>query len=531
MESVFDDENNDNDDDGLFAPYWWKFWPTFIWVNLETVLVILLVAFFFLVPEAAQEWVFTKLSFEDPPPAGHSALPADEEDNPKILFVEGVDKNSINTDRAKKPRVYYIDNLRSFLTVVVVTHHVMCAISNDNWSGVNVIGCHKEHATYAECNGKSGRTGLHNFFDEVVGPWALSLNQAYFMALFFFISGLFSPPALKKKGIRAFLKDKLKRLGIPFLVWQLALGPFFYQVFVPLGIMQLDSTLDYNTFNGPPWFILVLLIFNIVYAFAPGTLPTMPLPSIPILISFVGIPIGSVYALFSSTSFTFGVPGGWHSMFSYIVCFAGGLIASKNNWMDDIATYPAKAGRFLYFFTVMISFTWFMNLKVSYDYPSEDYEDSSVWEVIQGIWAVIVSLALMNFFAKNCDLTGPWIQRINDAAYMVYMIHYYFIIFGIWVFTIFGYFGLSGKVGRVCYQAVGEEPDAPIDWEDGCVSTNDVSYSIVHNKFYILMQLDNNTGYSGFYWSGFLFVSFFSLLTVWPVAWVLKQIPGVKGAM
>jgi len=36
--------------------------------------------------------------------------------------------------------------------------------------------------------------------------------------MFFFISGYFTPSSFRKKGKYAFIRDKFKRLGIPFVV-------------------------------------------------------------------------------------------------------------------------------------------------------------------------------------------------------------------------------------------------------------------------------------------------------------------------
>ena len=40
-----------------------------------------------------------------------------------------------------------------------------------------------------------------------------------------FISGYFTPSSVKRKGSRVFMKDKLKRLGLPFLAYTFVLGP------------------------------------------------------------------------------------------------------------------------------------------------------------------------------------------------------------------------------------------------------------------------------------------------------------------
>ena len=53
----------------------------------------------------------------------------------------------------------------------------------------------------------------------------MGLNQSYFMCAFFFISGYFTVSGFKKRGRAAALLNKLKRLGIPFLVYLYGLGP------------------------------------------------------------------------------------------------------------------------------------------------------------------------------------------------------------------------------------------------------------------------------------------------------------------
>ena len=45
------------------------------------------------------------------------------------------------------------------------------------------------------------------------------------MCLFFFISGYFSPGSLDRKGRAAFLQDKFRRLGQPFVFFLFILGP------------------------------------------------------------------------------------------------------------------------------------------------------------------------------------------------------------------------------------------------------------------------------------------------------------------
>jgi hypothetical protein len=55
-----------------------------------------------------------------------------------------------------------------------------------------------------------------------------STNQGYFMPLFFFVSGYFTPRSYARKGTREFVRDKLVRLGVPYLVYFFALQPLVW---------------------------------------------------------------------------------------------------------------------------------------------------------------------------------------------------------------------------------------------------------------------------------------------------------------
>jgi len=96
-------------------------------------------------------------------------------------------------------RLPYIENLRLALIVLVVAHHAV--------------------EPYAS---KLARwTVLPD--DAVPGLWSvLWVNAAFFMGLFFFISGLFTPRSYDRRGPRAFARARAIRLGIPLL-----LGAFF----------------------------------------------------------------------------------------------------------------------------------------------------------------------------------------------------------------------------------------------------------------------------------------------------------------
>ncbi len=158
----------------------------------------------------------------------------------------------------------YLDNLRIVLITLVVVHHAGQAYGGGWW-------WFKEMGT---------RIPLLNTF--------FSVNAAFFMSLFFMISGYFVPASLNRKKVKTFLKERLLRLGIPILFFFLLIIPvqnyFYYLNFRDYGP---NSFLSYyvdvyfgaggmpENWNGPAWpdfqfghlwFLQHLLIYSACYA-------------------------------------------------------------------------------------------------------------------------------------------------------------------------------------------------------------------------------------------------------------------------
>jgi hypothetical protein len=101
------------------------------------------------------------------------------------------------------------------------------------------------------------------------------------MTLMFFLSGLFVPSSLARKGGWNFLSDRLLRIGVPFMLAVFFLAPLAY--YPAYRATAVDAGL--NAYwqhwlalpfwpSGPQWFLWQLLAFNIlaaaVHRFVPG---------------------------------------------------------------------------------------------------------------------------------------------------------------------------------------------------------------------------------------------------------------------
>jgi glucans biosynthesis protein C len=110
----------------------------------------------------------------------------------------------------------------------------------------------------------------HRFFGfDLICAW----QDVYLMALMFFLSGLFVWPSLVRKNAWGFLRDRVLRLGLPFVFGTLVLIPLaFYPAYrVTAADPSLSAywdawrALPFWT-NGPLWFLWQLLALNVVVA-------------------------------------------------------------------------------------------------------------------------------------------------------------------------------------------------------------------------------------------------------------------------
>lgn len=100
------------------------------------------------------------------------------------------------------------------------------------------------------------------------------------MTLMFFLSGLFVPSSLARKGSWKFLSDRLLRIAVPFVLTVVLLSPIAY--YAAYRTTAVDPSLDAFWQHwlalpfwpcGPQWFLGELLAFNILAAVAHRFIP------------------------------------------------------------------------------------------------------------------------------------------------------------------------------------------------------------------------------------------------------------------
>lgn len=325
-------------------------------------------------------------------------------------------------------RLLFIDNIRVYLTILVILHHLMITYAGTgDW-------------IYFE-----DRTDL---LTEVVGNIFTTINQVYFMGLFLLISAYFVPGSYERKGAGRFLKDRLVRLGIPLVIYSWIIHPvliFGYRSVVD-GIQQPFWEFfprqyfsgGYLIGQGPLWFVEALLILTLVYVAVRLLVKPRPVKTV----SDKPFPSTASICLFATlvALVTFAVrlwfPEGWNFkplnlqlpyFPGYIALFLAGFAAYRNNWF---ASLPDKTGRrwlracgliILVGYAIAILFGGVMEDDSSF--KGGWHWQALMWAFISSFLAVGLSIGVVYLFRRHANRQGRLSRFLVPNAYAAYIIH------------------------------------------------------------------------------------------------------------
>lgn len=156
-------------------------------------------------------------------------------------------------DATKGSRIYWLDNLRTFMIFLVVLIHVGIVYESSGVGGLFWI-------VY-----DPSTINLFEILDLII--------DLFVMSAIFFIAGYFTPLSIKNKNELAFLKSKFKRLMIPWIIAILTLIPLYKVIFLYSRNLPQESWATYFHWSNGIWsqnwlwFLPVLFLFDILYLF------------------------------------------------------------------------------------------------------------------------------------------------------------------------------------------------------------------------------------------------------------------------
>jgi len=284
-------------------------------------------------------------------------------------------------------------------------------------------------------------------FDLVV-----ALNETFLMPLLFFVSGMFVWQSLARKGSWKYFTDRLKRIGLPFVIGVLFLTPLaYYPAQLQVGLITEKDT-SYGVFwlgmvrsgfgtAGPFWFLWLLLAFNwlatVLYRVAPllGGFVRAPLKNIlgrPV--AFFGVLLGISIMVYPPVAILFG-PLTWIGIGPFNAQ-AGRILLYLVYFLTGTAVGTIGIGRSVYkpdgalakhwwgwVAVGLMSFTMFIVLIVVVT-PMERTFVSEIAFVIC-CWAMVSGMT--GLFLRFAKRRVPAFDSLSENAYGIYIVHYVFV--------------------------------------------------------------------------------------------------------
>ena len=282
----------------------------------------------------------------------------------------------------------------------------------------------------------------------------LGFNDTFFMALMFFVSGLFVWPSLMRKGNAPFLRDRFKRLGIPFLFAAAIVAPLaYYPSYLIAGGQGFAGYVhDWLSFGdwptGPAWFIWLLLAFDLVvaaiFAFAPGFGDSLSR-----LAENAREHPGRFFAMFVAASMAAYVPmvavfgpAAWTSigpfqfqtarLFHYAVYFLAGIGVGAYGIDRGLLAPDGKLARHwgrwtLAMLVIFVASIAFSLMAMSQRGALSPGAANVIGGLVFALTCGAISFAFLALFVRFITRRNPIFDSLSDNEYGMYLIHYLFV--------------------------------------------------------------------------------------------------------
>ncbi|MEM7066414.1 MAG: acyltransferase family protein [Cyanobacteria bacterium P01_B01_bin.77] len=316
-------------------------------------------------------------------------------------------------------RLLFIDNLRVCLTILVVAHHAaqLYGPTGGVWPIVN-----PERAAI-----------LDPFF---------AVNAAFFMGLFFLISGYCLPAAYDSKGMQQFLLSRFQRLGIPLVFFSLLVFPIvLYRLDTPsvsfFAFIMQTYLHPLNIEVAHLWFLVHLLVYAVCYSLwrqisrqhrwhiaglanclgsHPMVAYLLSLTSITFLVR-IKYPIDRWVQLFGC------VPTEVAHLPQYASLFVIGIMAARCSWLRQITKTQGFLWLGIGLIATLLRYVYsFANLPDIIAGGGWDWR-SAVWSGWEATICVGLCMGLLILFREMLNFQNKVLRILSNNAYTVYLIH------------------------------------------------------------------------------------------------------------
>lgn len=321
-------------------------------------------------------------------------------------------------------RSLYLDQIKAFIVALVIALHVPMAFDGIGWIGVRIP--------------VEGTVGP--FFKGFFAWYGYAINS-FIMYMMFLISGYFVPRSVHKKGVKRYLKDRLLRLGVPFLVGMMLINNsslLLSRLSPASPFVQLQWS--HQPFNSVMvlWFVVVLFAFDLLYCawailkgvrFVVDTSVSVPgkrswivsAGVLGMLELVMTLQTDLWRALLQSPLNALGLQG--MHIFTYAFLFFLGCKASFHCWFERLDRHLVMKWVRLSVFLLL----GFLAIYLALAFNNGD-ADNFVKIVLLGkffnpfiAWGILS--CLMMWFQRNEDRFGQWLASAGVNSYGAYTCH------------------------------------------------------------------------------------------------------------
>jgi surface polysaccharide O-acyltransferase-like enzyme len=338
----------------------------------------------------------------------------------------------------KRPRLLYVDNLRTLLIIMVILWHMAVTYGAPGfWP-------------YRESRADELTALVFTLFSAINGP--------YVLGFFFMIAGYFTPAAYDRKGPGEFIKARMIRLGIPLLIYVFLIDPLIYyairvsewgvtgsfRTFWRLWRAHIGSYRQHGPGVGPMWFVELMLIFIVAYGL--GRLfvslvagssrdadrsPSIRMPgntTVGVFALFLGLIIFVMRIWLPIDSYfePLGLPLAYVPQ--YIVLFFVGVIAYRGDWFQRTSVAAAKLWLRIVLVLILVLFPILFALSGALEGNTDAVAGGLTWQSFAfSTWEEFICVGfiiiLLVWFRERFNRQGALAKAMSDSTFAVYFIH------------------------------------------------------------------------------------------------------------
>lgn len=368
----------------------------------------------------------------------------------------------MTTIKAQSKRLYFLDNLKVFLTILVIVHHV------------------------GQAYGPTGgfwqyKSSMHENI-----PWLGSffgINAAFFMGLFFMISGYFLPSSYDRKDNADFLKDKLMRFGIPLLFAFFIISPlemYFYYINYSgnssLNFIQYFQSIYLGIGNKPTWFkesigwpemnfghlwfVEHLLVYFTIYfiirklCFRDGfkvdnkNFKFLSIVIIGALISLLSSIVRIWYPIDKWIAILGFIQSEVAHLPQYIILFTTGIIAYRKNWFIKISK---RTGYLALILGIAMAFIIYLHSFIPESIVKVLFLN---WAIYESFMSVFLCWGLIVLFREKINFDTPKFKFLAANSYAAYIFHFPIVLAIQYSLDKINVFGALGKFLLVSFLSI-----------------------------------------------------------------------------